>query len=76
MILQVKTRLYFPNGLSDCAEAIIGYSDDLGRVGIFFRCPELKPNLSYDVWVSRLAKSVILCLVRKKFYRLPDVAFP
>ncbi|OZC08789.1 hypothetical protein X798_04204 [Onchocerca flexuosa] len=52
--IQVKTRIYFPNGIN--SEHVIGYSDDLGKVGIFFHCPELKANSLYDVWVSRPRK--------------------
>ncbi|CAG9530473.1 unnamed protein product [Cercopithifilaria johnstoni] len=51
--VQVRTRLYFPNGIKKNSEHVIGYSDDLGRVGIFFRCPELRADFLYDVWVSR-----------------------
>uniref|UniRef100_A0A8R1XMY6 Uncharacterized protein n=1 Tax=Onchocerca volvulus TaxID=6282 RepID=A0A8R1XMY6_ONCVO len=54
--IQVKTRLYFPNGINSDCEHVIGHSDDLGKVGIFFQCPELRANFVYDVWVSRPRK--------------------
>ncbi|EFO17332.1 hypothetical protein LOAG_11168 [Loa loa] len=54
--VQVKTRLYFPNGINRNCEHVIGYSDDLGEMGIFFECPELKADFLYDVWVSRPPK--------------------
>ncbi|EJW84497.1 hypothetical protein WUBG_04588 [Wuchereria bancrofti] len=51
--VQLKTRIYFPNGINKNHEHMIGYSDDVGEVGIFFQCSELKADFSYDVWVSR-----------------------
>ncbi|VDK84261.1 unnamed protein product [Litomosoides sigmodontis] len=54
--VQVKTLLYFPNGINRSHEHVIGYSDDVGQVGIFFPCPGLRANFSYNVWVSRPLK--------------------
>ncbi|KAM3721978.1 DNA mismatch repair protein [Dirofilaria immitis] len=54
--VQIKTRLYFPDGINRNHEHVIGYSDDVGRVGIFFECLELKANCLYDVWISRPRK--------------------
>uniref|UniRef100_A0A0R3RGH5 RNA_ligase domain-containing protein n=1 Tax=Elaeophora elaphi TaxID=1147741 RepID=A0A0R3RGH5_9BILA len=51
--VQVKTRMYFPNGIDRNCEHVIGYSDDLGPVGVFFQCPELSDDFLYDVWVAR-----------------------
>ncbi|VDK29383.1 unnamed protein product [Gongylonema pulchrum] len=42
---------------------MMGYSDDLGRVAILFKCPDLKPQFSYDVWVARY--NFHWCLVRQ-----------
>ncbi|KAL3997194.1 hypothetical protein ACH3XW_9860 [Acanthocheilonema viteae] len=55
--VQVKTILYFPNGINRNNEHVIGYSDDLGEVGIFFQCPELRADSLYNVWVSRPRKN-------------------
>uniref|UniRef100_A0A915PX18 Uncharacterized protein n=1 Tax=Setaria digitata TaxID=48799 RepID=A0A915PX18_9BILA len=54
--VRIKTRLYFPDGLFSNCELLVGYSNDLGRVGVPFQCSELKADFSYDVWVSRPRK--------------------